>query len=195
MLSFFDLQKAFDSIPHRELLEKIRQTGLSSPILSWISDYLTCREQKVVVIGEEEESQHAPVMSGVPQGSELGPLLFLIYVDGLARLPLLADGQVVLCADDLLLFRPIRNQEDYHRLQRDVLMIEDWVNSNYLTLNSVKCKYMVVTRKRCPSTPVSLTLGGTEMEKVDCFKYLVLLLCSDMSFGKHIESICSKVGK
>ncbi len=134
-------------------------------------------------------------MSGVPQGSVLGPLLFLIYVDGLARLPLLADGQVVLYADDLLLFRPIRNQEDYHQLQRDVLMIEDWVNSNYLTLNLAKCKYMVVSRKRCPSTPVSLTLGSTEMEKVDCFKYLGLLLSSDMSFGKHIESICSKARK
>ena len=58
--------------------------------------------------------------------------------------------------------------------------------SNCLTLNLTKCKYMVVSRKRCPSAAVSLSLGGTEMEKVDCFKYLGLLLSSDMSFGKHI---------
>lgn len=190
---FFDLRKAFDSIPHRVLLEKIGQTGLSSHIITWISDYLTCREQKVVVNGEE--SQYTPVVSGVPQGSVLGPLLFLIYVDGLARLPLLDGGQVVLYADDLLLFRTIKSREDYHQLQDDVSMIEDWVNCNYLTLNSTKCKYMVVSRKRCPSAPESLILNGAEMEKVGCFKYLGLLLSSDMSFGKHIESICSKARK
>ena len=141
------------------------------------------------------ESQHTTVLSGVPQGSVLGPLLFLIYIDDLARLPRLDGGQVVLYADDLLLFRPIQSQEDYHHLQGDILMIEDWVNSNYLTLNLTKCKYMVVSRKRCPSAPLSLMLGGTEMEKVDCFKYLGLLLSSDMSFSKHIESICSKARK
>ncbi len=119
----------------------------------------------------------------------------MIYVDGLARLPLSAGGQSVLYADDLLLFRHIRNQEDYHQLQHDVSMIEDWVNSNYLTLNTAKCKYMVVSRKRCPPAPVSLALGGTELEKVDCFKYLGVLLCNDMSFSKHIESICTKARK
>ena len=59
----------------------------------------------------------------------------------------------MLYADDLLLFRPIHSQEDYHHLQAD--MIEDWVNSNYLTLNLTKCKYMVVSQKRCPSAPVA----------------------------------------
>ena len=81
------------------------------------------------------ESQHTTVLSGVPQGSVLGTLLFLINIDDLARLPLLDGGQVVLYADDLLLFRPIQSQEDYHHLQADILMIEAWVNSNYLTLN------------------------------------------------------------
>ena len=140
---FFDLRKAFNSIPHEALLDKLKGTGLSNPILAWITDYLTCREQKVV--GNGKESMHTPVLSGVPQGSVLGPLLVLIYIDHLAQLPLLDGGQVVLYADDLLLFRPIQSQEDYHHLQDDIVMIEDWVYSNYLTLNPTKCKYMVVS--------------------------------------------------
>ena len=71
------------------------------------------------------ESQHTTVLSGVLQGTVLGPSLFLIYIDDLARLPLLDGAQVVLYADDLLLFRPIQSQEDCHHLQGDILMIED----------------------------------------------------------------------
>ena len=73
------------------------------------------------------------MLSGVLQGSVLGLLLSLMYIDDLAWLPLLDGDQVVLYADDLLLFRPIQSQEDYQCLQLDILMIEDWVNSNYLT--------------------------------------------------------------
>ena len=78
------------------------------------------------------------VLSGVPQGSVLGPLLFLLYVDGLAHLPLSEDSQAVLYADDLLLFCPINGSADFSHLQDDILLVEDWVKSNHLTLNSDK---------------------------------------------------------
>ena len=88
----FKLRKAVDSTPHEVLLKKDKRTGMGNPILPWITDYLICREQKVVVNGAE--SQHTTVLSGVLQGLVLGPLLSLIYIDDLARLPLLDGDQV-----------------------------------------------------------------------------------------------------
>ena len=106
----FDLRKAFDSVPHATLMAKLMQIGLNDHTLTWIGDYLTGREQRVTVSGST--SQYSVFLSGVPQGSVLCPLLFLIYVDDLARIPLSASSEAVLYADDLLLFRPIHGMED-----------------------------------------------------------------------------------
>ena len=107
---------------------------------------------------------------------------------------------VRLCSMRMTCYRfiPFKSQEEYHHLQDDILTIEDWVNSNYLTLNPTKCKYnygCVTNEVSIHLSRISLMLAGTEMEKVDCFKYLGLLLSSDVSFSKHIESISSKARK
>ena len=149
--------------------------------------------------------EYSSVLSGVPQGSVLGPLLFLIYVDGLAQLPLLDGGQTVLYADDLLLFRPIKGSEDFSHLQHDISQVEEWVNHNHqgwvnhnyrgmgkshslptshLTLNLTKCKCMTISRKRNPSLPQRLILGGSDLEQVQCFKYLGLLLSTNLTGDK-----------
>ena len=99
---FFDLRKAFDLVPHKILIDKLEQSEVNGHVLRWITDYLTNREHKVVVNGVCSSSK--AVLSGAPQGSVLGPLLFLIYVDELACLPLTDGSQYVLYAGDLLLF-------------------------------------------------------------------------------------------
>ncbi len=148
---FFDYRKAFDSVPHRPLLKKLENLGFNSHILRWITDYVTNRSQTIVVNGEY--SQPAPVISGVPQGSVLGPLLFLIYINDLTDINTKDGAKITLYADDVLLFRIINSPEDFVALQEDIDKIGSWSSANFLTLNRSKCKYMIVSRRRTLSTP------------------------------------------
>ena len=97
---FFDFQKAFDTVPHAKLISKLAALNVPPHLVSWISSYLYSRKQQVIVSGAY--SATVDVTSGVPQGSMLGPLLFLIYVDGLAEMPM-QGGSLIMFADDALL--------------------------------------------------------------------------------------------
>ena len=119
-------------------------------------------------------------------------------VKKLKHLPISHGSYSVLYADDLLLFHAIESQEDFHLLQSDVSIIDDWVQKNYLTLNSGKCICTVISRKRRLTNPGTLYLGDVPLEQVQCFKYLYLgvILSSDLSFSQHIRVYtCSKARK
>ena len=191
---FFDYRKAFDSVPHRPLLEKLENIGFNNHILRWITDYLTSRSQTVVVNGES--SQSAPVLSGVPQGSVLGPLLFLIYINDLTDINIEDGAKITLYADDVLLFRIINSPEDFVALQEDIDKIGSWSCANFLTLNRTKCKYIIVSRKTNLSTPSSpLLLEGHPLDQVEMFQYLGVLLSHDLTWGEHVQSTCKKARK
>ena len=117
-LVFFDLQKAFDTVPHLPLLQKLRDHGLNPHILQWITSYLWDRKQFVVV--DSASFDTTPVTSGVPQGSVLGPLLFLVYINCACSLPLTSGSKLTMYGDDILLFKPIYCPEDYRYLQQDI---------------------------------------------------------------------------
>lgn len=127
---FLDYRKAFDSVPHRTLIDKLEGIDLNPHIIAWLSNYLTSRKQRVVVDGSS--SSPTDVLSGVPQGSILGPLLFLIYIDGITEVALSSKCRLVLYADDILIYSPISCQTDYQILQRDINAICDWSTEQHL---------------------------------------------------------------
>ena len=125
---FPDFKKAFDSVPHIPLVEKLQHIGLNAHLISWIKNYLTARMQQVVVEGAT--SNPLPVLSGVPQGSVLGPLLFLIYINDITTVSLTESSQQVLYADDVLLYRAITCLADTRAIQRDVEEVQKWADNN-----------------------------------------------------------------
>ena len=168
--------------------------GLNSYIIAWLSDYLTSRKQRVVVDGSISSSTE--VLSGVPQGSILGPLLFLIYINGITDVELAPGSRLVLYADDVLIYSAVSCPSDYQLLQGDIDAICDWSTVQYLTLNPQKCKFMTISRKKGPSsTSFTLKLNNSVLEEVEQFKYLGVMLCHNLSWSPHISAICAKARK
>ena len=135
----------------------------------------------------------ASVTSGVPQGSVLGPLLFSIYINDITEVTLSPTSSLVMYADDILYHRPILDSCELEEVQSDITNLEEWSDDHLLQLNPRKCKSMILSKKRCPTTnSVSLYLYGSELEEVEIFKYLGVLLSKNLSWSDHISELCTK---
>ena len=173
---FFDIRKAFDSVPHQPLLDKLHRYELDPHIISWVRSYLllTDRQQHVHVSGYA--SSNIQVLSGVPQGSVLDPLLFLIYVDDVFLTHLSPDSALTLFADDTLLYKPIKCCEDYHHLQEDIDSIIIQLDSpEQLHFNDTKSKFMLISRRKKTTKPPQLHLNDRPIEQVFVTNILELL--------------------
>ncbi|CAB4025210.1 Hypothetical predicted protein [Paramuricea clavata] len=145
---YFDVAKAFDTVNHSLLLKKLQRFGLRDNILTWFKSYLSGRQQRVLVNGEISET--CPVSSGVPQGSILGPLLFLIYINDLPESITSSAVDVSLFADDTKCISVIESPVDACVLQAEARNVEKWAEFWRLKFNAEKCKVLSVTRKRHP---------------------------------------------
>ena len=182
-IAILDFSKAFDTVPHTKLLKKVESYGINGPILNWLEMFLTKRHMKVVVDGVSSEP--VSVDSGVPQGTVLGPLLFLCHINDL---PEAVKSQVRLFADDCLLYRSVKNQSDYITLQNDLQKLEEWGNTWGMRFNASKCYIMSINTK----TPYFYQLSNQVLKIVNQNPYLGVLLSDDMKWGGHISKTVKK---
>jgi hypothetical protein len=188
-LIFLDFSKAFDRVSHQILVRKLGDYFLNPKVIAVIKDFLTNRTQKVVVEGVISSSQ--PVTSGVPQGSVLGPLLFLIYINDLCQD---LDSKIRLFADDTVLYREILSPEDHKTLQCDLDKVLLWCRNNEMSLNAKKCNVMSVCRLHV-LTEFAYTVESAVLERVQSYKYLGIYLSSDLSWNNHVDYACSRANR
>jgi hypothetical protein len=184
-----DFSKAFDTVPHDRLLHKLDYLGINGRLNNWIRAFLTNRSQQVVVEGET--SRPVSVDSGVPQGSVLGPLLFLCHINDL---PDCVTSQVRMFADDCLLYRPINTEEDHVKLQSDLKALEEWSAMWGMSFNPIKCFVMRAGRSRAKSDRL-YTLCDHPLELVETNPYLGVLLSKNLKWGPHIAQVTKKANK
>ena len=140
-LIIMDFAKAFDKVPHRRLLHKLEYYGIRGSTHKWINSWLSGSTQQVVLDGQA--SDPVPVLSGVPQGSVLGPVLFLLFINDL---PDNIRSSVRLFADDCVLYRNIHLLQDCLTLQEDLTSLGQWEADWQMKFNEAKCHSMRVTR-------------------------------------------------
>ena len=142
--------------------------------------------------GSESEVVHA--ISGVPQGSVLGPLLFLVYIIDLCHISLSHGSQTVLYADDLVLYKVLGSNScsAYGSMQEDIDRIAEWTNVNLLNFNRSKCKAMLISRRQHQHQPHLFYLQGDIIEQVCSYKYLGVMVTSNLKWDEHIDKVSLK---
>ena len=143
VLCFFDISKAFDTVPHLPLLHTLIEIGIDPYLIRWIYSYLAGRSQFVCVDGCI--SNKLSVLSDVPQGSVLGPLLFICYINDIAT-AISSDSEINMFADDIALYCVIKTRMDYVHLQNDINSISSCLEQKHLRFNTAKCKIMFISR-------------------------------------------------
>ena len=181
-IAYLDFSKAFDSVPHQRLIQKLASYGFSGKLLLWLRGFLSNRYQRVILNGSF--SSWCAVTSGVPQGSVLGPLLFTLYINDI---PNIVHTNLSFFADDSKVYSVINTLEDSHRLQADLDNIQEWCQIWLLKLNLLKCKIMHVGNS--PVVRAYTLCDGSgecvQLDEVDHEKDLGIWFTSDLKPSLH----------
>ena len=186
---FLDLKKAFDSVPHQPLIDVLSSLNIPSFLVDWIHSYLTSHSQFVYINGSF--SHKSPVHSGVPQGSILGPLLFLLYINKIGQTKISPHSKLVVFADDILLLHTINSPTDFSSVQSDLNSIVSTIASIHLTINPAKSKYMIFSLLPHILNSPTPDILNSSLERVNNFRYLGLLFSPKLSWSDHIQ-VCTK---
>ena len=191
---FIDYSKAFDTIDHDILCKKLSHYGLGRDVLDWCKDYFAYRKQCVKI--ENVSSGKKDMKYGVPQGSILGPLFFIIYVNDLLSLFDQKTVQILLYADDTVVYFA---HEDPHIACTTVVnalsKIQHWCNQNKLTINTKKTKHMLVapTSMRELSPQIDVKMGDTTLDNVAMYCYLGVIIDNALTFNEFLKGKCDKI--
>ena len=184
-----DFRKAFDTVTHRRLIKKVESYGIKGDILLWLEAFLRERKQKVTVNGSS--SEWCDVTSGVPQGSVIAALLFVIYINDL---PENIKSHIYLFADDCKFFREIITLEDIDIMQEDLDTLYEWSQKWLLTFHPDKCVNLRITLRKDAQTHV-YQLGDYELKNVDEVKDLGVKVDSKLKFESHISEKVNKANQ
>jgi hypothetical protein len=188
---FFDISKAFDKVWHKGLLVKLNHAGISGNLLCWFSNYLSNRRQRVVLPGATSEWSFTN--AGVPQGSILGPLLFLIFINDIV---VDIGSSICLFADDTSLYIIVNDPtQSADQLQSDINAITSWADTWRVTFNPAKTISVLFSRKQPRPIHPQLTMFNDLISEEECHKHLGLFLSSDGSWHLHINYIIDKAWK
>ena len=181
-----DFSKAFDVVPFAKLLYKLKTMQINEKTIQWIANWLYDRHMSVVVEGVESDPHL--VTSGVPQGSVLGPLLFLIYINDMPHV--IKHAQLRLFADDSLLYHTIKNKQDQCHLQEDLKNLEKWSKDWQMNFNVGKCEHLSISRTDPISTVYSL--NGKDIQQVSTIKYLGINIDRKLNNDDHVQYVAKK---
>lgn len=186
---YLDISKAFDCVPHDLLIKKLKTFGFNGKLLNWIKNYLEKRKQRVVIEGEH--SNFCKVTSGVPQGSILGPMLFLLYINDMSTCVNNSECKLYLYADDSKLVRDIKNQNDCMELQISINNLLRWSNDWCMNFNFTKCCIMSFAKAKSLIN-YDYYMGNNLLTRVDSMVDLGITVCSNLRWDSHIDNITKR---
>ena len=190
---FLDLSKAFDTVNHSILFDKLKYYGIRGLALDWVKSYFSNRVQFVPFNDCFSASKN--ISCGVPQGSILGPLFFLLYINDIANVSKLVD--LILFADDTSIFFSHKDINYLNNvLNRELRKLSDWFIVNKLSLNLTKTKFKIFKpRQKVRHPDVQLTLNNRCIEQVNETVFLGVILDETLSWKSHISHVANKISK
>ena len=187
---FLDVSSAFDKVWHNGLLAKLSQIGVDGSFFDIIRSYLSDRRQVVVVDGQKSDT--LDVKAGVPQGSRLGPLLFIIYMNDIVND---IESDILIFADDTSLFATGSDPaETAAQLNRDLGKISNWADTWKVKFNAKKSKDIIFSNKNLNNSP-PLIFNDSYIDRVNVHKHLGIYLSSTLSWSVQIKEVCLKANR